>query len=431
MDDSTHFQERWGPLRASGFRFIFVFFTLIVFPFPLNVLPGISTLIEPYDSLWGWMIAWVGPNLLGLTEPITQSYSGSGDKLYDWLWYFVALGLTVIATLIWTALDWKRPNYAVLKRWFLMFLTYYLAYFMFVYGIIKLFYMQFIPLNLEQLHESYGQSSPMRLLWTFMGSSHSYTVFAGASETLAGVLLFIRKTRTLGGLVAAAVMLNVFMLNMSYDVPVKLFSFQLMLIGLYIASVDAPRILNFALNRPAPAAEHTPLLNLQPGRRILLTLQVAFIGYVVFSQVTGAREVRKQYGPDREKSPLYGVYNVETFVQNGDTLAPLFTDPMRWKRVLFDYIGFSSVLNMRDSLTRYATKFDTVEHTLTFSAFQDTVNLYLFRYQRTDSTLHLAGALAGDSIRVDLHHYDLNRFGLLNRGFHWINEVPYNRYNYE
>lgn len=39
-----------------------------------------------------------------------------------------------------------------------------------------------------------------------------------------------------------AVMANVFMLNLCYDVPVKLFSFQLLLLAIVVAAPDVPRL---------------------------------------------------------------------------------------------------------------------------------------------------------------------------------------------
>jgi hypothetical protein len=42
-------------------------------------------------------------------------------------------------------------------------------------------------------------------------------------------------------------------------------------------------------------------------------------------------------------------------------------------------------------------------------------------------TLTLAGALDGRQIVTKLHKVEDQKFLLTNRGFHWINEYPYNR----
>ena len=431
--ESTSLQiSKWNNFRKISFRYIFVFFALIIFPFPLNVIPGINKLTEYYDDLWDWIVKMTGKHILGIQQSLELSFTGSGDKLYDWVWYFSLVFFTLIFGTLWTILDRKRSNYDKLHQWFMLFVTLYLAYFMFVYGIIKLFYMQFVPPNLERLFQTFGQASPMRLLWTFMGYSESYTMFAGASEALAGILLVFRRTRTLGALVAAGVMFNVFMMNMSYDVPVKLFSFQLMIIGIYIAAQDYRRLLNvFVLNKTAEAVVIKPFFKQKRGNTILLVAQVILVGFFIISQTISANKNRKLYGPEREKSALYGVYNVDTFVQNGDTLAPLLTDEKRWRRLLFDYANFSTVMFMKDKSMRYSTEIDTTEQIILMYAMQDTLNKHEIRYAKTGTHLHLSGVLYQDTLEIDLEYYDLNNFGLLNRGFNWVNEVPYNRYNYE
>ena len=70
----------------------------------------------------------------------------------------------------------------------------------------------------------------------FHGSISGYNAFAGGSEMLAGLLLFIPMFTTIGALVAIAVMSNVFVLNMCYDVPVKLYSFHLLLMAMVLAA---------------------------------------------------------------------------------------------------------------------------------------------------------------------------------------------------
>lgn len=44
------------------------------------------------------------------------------------------------------------------------------------------------------------------------------------------------------------------------------------------------------------------------------------------SQITAGLKSRKQYGELRQKSALFGPYDVVYFMQNGDTLPPLLTD---------------------------------------------------------------------------------------------------------
>ena len=72
-----------------------------------------------------------------------------------------------------------------------------------------------------------------------MGASKTYTIFSGFAEVIGGFLLFGRRTRTFGEpWLVFAVMMNVFMMNMSYDIPVKIYSFHLMLMAFFAMMLD-------------------------------------------------------------------------------------------------------------------------------------------------------------------------------------------------
>ena len=63
-----------------------------------------------------------------------------------------------------------------------------------------------LPPHLAKLVQPNGDSSPTSLLWILMGSSAAYSAFTGAVETLGGVLLFNRRTTTLGALISLGVL---------------------------------------------------------------------------------------------------------------------------------------------------------------------------------------------------------------------------------
>jgi hypothetical protein len=184
--------------------------------------------------------------------------NGSGDTTYN---YLLILGLFVISFLvasIWTLL--KRHNtYNVQMRDLLRsLLRHSIALVMVGYGLAKFHFdggNQFPNISNYQLNKTWGDSSPMNVLWAFMGASQVYTMFAGLGEIVAGLLLVWRRTCILGALVALGVMINVMMLNYSYDVPVKLYSTHLVVMSMLVLAPDAKRLFNFlVLNRPVPAS---------------------------------------------------------------------------------------------------------------------------------------------------------------------------------
>lgn len=422
--------SKWNPFQKIGFRFTFSFFMLFIIPFPFNFIPPFPFLFKYYDQLMLFLTKKVGVKILGITQELSTAPTGSGDKWYDWANNATFLLVALFITIVWSALDHKRPSYRILNKWFMLFVSYYLMSHMLSYGISKVFYLQFRPPGLERLFHTYGHSSPMSLMWTFMGYSKSYTVFAGVSEVIAGILLIFRRTRVLGGLATFGVMFNVFMMNMSYDIPVKLFSFQLTIMGLLIVLMDYQRLLSlFVFNQVTmPETVHQPIFQTRRSQRILAVCQFLIVAFLLILYTLVSMGNLKQYGENRPKPALYGIYEVDKFIKNGKMVPPLLTDTIRWNRLLIDYPKRVSVMMMDDSYQRYVVKTDTIKQEMTFSTRKDTVNKYVMKFERKGKDLKLSGIFKKDTLKIQFKHYPLKNFLLLNRGFHWVNEVPYNRY---
>src|SRR4029077_1389650 len=123
---------------------------------------------------------------------------------------------------------------------------------MLTYGMVKAVPLQMSAPGLTRLLEPFGNFSPMGVLWASIGASKGYEMFAGFMELIAGTLLFIPQLATLGAMVSFADSVQIFTLNMTSDVPVKLFSFQLVLMSLFLIAPEASRIANvLVFNRTA------------------------------------------------------------------------------------------------------------------------------------------------------------------------------------
>ncbi len=160
----------------------------------------------------------------------------------------------------WMLLDRGRGKDVRLHAWLRVILRFYLAAAMLVYGGGKLIPDQFPAPPPDTLVRPVGDLLPVELLWTFMGASSAYTIFTGVAEMVGGLLLTARRTTLLGALICAGVLGNVFMLNVAYDVPVKILSFHLMAMSVFLVAPDLSRLANLLLlNRPAQPATLRPL----------------------------------------------------------------------------------------------------------------------------------------------------------------------------
>ncbi len=427
--ESTAAME-WPLAKKLLFRFFFAYFLLYIFFNPNGVVPYVDDLYNWYIQPFHHFAAWLGEHLFHLAKPITIFTNGSGDTTFDNVIILLITFLAVLITLTWSVLDRNRPTYQKLFYWLLVILRYYVAITMLSYGFFKVIKLQFPFLSLNSLIEPYGNSSPMGLAWRFMGYSTGYNYFTGFAELTCGILLLFRRTSALGAVMTLVVSANIMAINYCFDVPVKLLSSTLVLMSLFLILKDYGRFKNFfLLNKNAEAANITPHRFQKKWKNIVLcVIKYALIIYTIFFDLKDALQADKEYGPKAPKAPLYGLYEVKTFILNQDTLAPLITDTTRWRKLVTDYAGYATVKLMNDSTHNFAFKVDTLKRTITMNSYKDTLNKYQFTYTKPQKdSLLIKGSYKKSTLVIGLHREDENKFILVKRGFHWINEYPFNR----
>jgi hypothetical protein len=412
----------WTAGHKLGFRFVCIYLVLYNLPFPLDVPPKMGWLDEAVTWIWRHVGVWVGDKVFG--ADIAMLGNGSGDSTYDYVLIFTMASLAGMGAVIWTAVDRRRIDYRRVDAWLRVMIRYVLAFTMFSYGFAKVFKTQFPFPSPDRLQSTYGESSPMGLLWTMMGYSTPYNVFTGGVEVLGGTLLLWRRTSLLGALVSAAAMTNVVMLNVCYDVPVKLYSSHLLLMSVYVMAPDLGRLAAiFIQNRPVPAAPvPTPLpRRLAWARR---GVKAALIGYVLYMEITNELDRRALFGDDAPTPEIYGVYAIDTCIVNGRVQ----TDGARWRTIGFARAGRTMVRTMDSKSQRFGGSFDDATHLLTLEPYTDVATKpSVVLYGHRDGHLTLLGVIDHQPILVTATHRDPAPGLLVSRGFHWINEMPLNR----
>lgn len=423
----------WSLTARIAFRFCFVYFGLycLITQIILSVLiiPKVDLSDPATLAPFRAVVFWVGEHVFRLATPLVYSGSGSGDKYFDWVLVFCLLVFAAIATAAWSVLDRKRQDYAQLQKWFWLFLRFCLGGQMLVYGSVKAVPLQMHYPFLFTQTEPFGNLSPMGVLWASIGASPAYETFAGCAELAAGFLLMFPRTVTLGALVCLADLTQIFMLNMTYDVPVKQFSFHLILISLLILAPDFRRLANlFVLNRPAEPRPRLPLFSSPRAQRIAATC-IAFLWlWMIGNNVYGAWDGWRQYGSGAPKPPLYGIWNIEDYTVDGKPHPLLATDTQQWRRIIFDFPEAAQVQRMDESRTGYGAKVDVHANTLEMTDGKDKNWKASFAMSRqAPDRLTLNGAINGQKTTIQLRLLDHSKFQLNSRGFHWIQDYPFNR----
>ncbi|MEM7306477.1 MAG: hypothetical protein AAF682_07400 [Planctomycetota bacterium] len=440
----------WGVARRLGFRALFVYFLLYVLPFPVSRLPWIGEPVSSaVDSFWKEVATWTGHHVLGIEGEIFVGLTGSGDTTVDYIKLLLFAVAAVLFALLWSLVDRRRRGHPLLARWLVVGCSYYLGLTMADYGFAKAIPSQFPVPSLHRLLATFGDSSPMTLIWTFMGFSPVYTSFTGIAELLGGLLVVFRRTRTLGALVLAGVLANIVMINLCYDVPVKLYSSHLFAMACALLLLDARRLTAvFLTEGAAPAARRTPLFGRATWANVAgKVLGVALVGWSCFATCGRVWAGYTLFGAGRERPPLHGIFEVETFVRDGVELPARLDDSYRWRRLLidrplpltFDGVerpGSVSLQRMNGSLVYRPVVLDVDAQTLSFptsAAFADPPEPEaeppdVLTYEEPEpGLLVLRGTWEGSEVEITTRERPLEDLELTGRGFHWINERPRSR----
>ena len=140
---------------------------------------------------------------------------------------------------------------------------------------------------------------------------------------------------------------------------------------------------------------------------------------------------------------LYGIWQVGGFSAEGYRRDPLLTDELRWRRVIFDRPFLMSdpvmvtVQHMDDSFEVFGGTIDPAKHFIdlgnrielgTFQEAPTRIRLtYWWPEPGTDRIVIDGEDFAGHRIHAWFTRMDPGSFPLVERGFNWVQEQPYNR----
>ena len=419
----------WSLPKKILFRFFFTLLVLYVFVNNNGAFLYADQLFYYPTEALHLIIPWFSAHILNYNYDFSIFPLGSGDTSYNYVQLLFLVLLSFSMTMVWSVIDHKRENYSVLYYWLIVLVRFYLAFMLMQYGVAKIIQLQFPQPHLSRLLQPFGDASPMGLAWTFLGFSKGYNLFMGIVE-VSSVLLLFRRTMVAGAFLSLAASVHVMAMNYFFDVPVKILSTTLVIMCLFILAPFMVSIGKFFFS------EQTQELKIQKGpsykKRWQLITAISFkyliIVWTVCIMLASALSQQYGYGALAPRATLYGIYTVQVYKLNGKEILPLITDSTRWRQLVIDREGTARVRLMDDSFLSLDTKIDVAKKEIELQTRDEQANRYKFIYElRKDSTLILLGHMEKDSVAITLKQFDTKKFRLMNRGFHWINERPYNR----
>ena len=477
----------WGPVARAAFRFVFAYWILYSFAlfvsFPTNLLmtvyrrfapldpanpPGwleyvgyVNKPLEWYGEAMRWYINWSCRTFRNIDATPPTDPSGSGDRLYAYCTAFADLTLAVAVGLVWTVASelWmrlrtrRRPDYDRLNAFFRLLVRFHLMYFMIVYGSMKIWCGQFPPIADGQLEVKYGDSSPMGLLWRFMQFSQPYTSATGIIETTCGLLLVCRRTTLLGAMCSVGAMGQVFLLNMCYDVPVKLMSGHLLLMAVSLVVQDWRKLVNFFVLAKPVAAAPLPALFVKwewfhrVGLAVRTLLYLTFIGFTLEGDYKSARETGILAPP--ESRPFVGRWVGVEFERDGETVPvpeqPANPPPMQFGQSKWaGEAGMQAVIRVSIQPQFQSAAFVFADKTLVSYPFRteaDDTELVVSKPRDPEPVgrlkmsfpepdrMVLEGPFGQQRVKMTLRRIveGKKEYQLKSIGFRWVQEHPFNR----
>jgi hypothetical protein len=415
--------DEWTVLDAIAFRFASALAVLSLPRVAIFIPPHLvfESLRRPIAFIAGradvWLRQYTGTIGAFLIRALTGGRASVGEMTATFKsdWYAAAvpdlIGILTLAVLIaalWTTLDRRRTDYAFLNRWLRVYLRYALATAMFSYAFIKVIPTQFGYLTPGELLRPLGQLSRFRMLWDFMAASPGYTIFAGVLELFGALLLFFRGTTLLGAIVLAGALINVIAMDFAFRVGAVTYALSLLIIDFIILAPYAKPLMEILIVQGSGTLPAEPSWPRgwwrSPVAKAVLILVLALPLIAI-----NVQRRRYFYGAG---NPVYGLFEVASFVRNGHITTPSASDGAAWKRVASDpHDGVDAILVQfaNGDLRRFDIINDPIRHVWSIRQSDARQSGTLEYRARPDGVVSLSGRLGDDSVDILLRPVDLEK----------------------
>ena len=377
--------------------------------------------------LFEWIYTLAVPPFAGLfgVDDLTRiQYTGSGDTPFNYYQVFLMICFAFVASFFLLFLMRKKKSIQLFEKIVFMLVRYFLIYQMIIYGLSKVFYLQFMYPNDMLLERTLGDMSPMGLMWTFMGSSMGYTMFVGWLEFLSGIFLIFRRTTILGAMMTFGVMLNVFMLNMCYDVPVKLLSFHMVLMSLYLLYPVLKEVGSFFFSRGEVIRVKMPFFDYKEASNFMLIIKVGLLTVMMIRMVHGNYTTYQTRVQPHIFTKKHNIIDQRIIVDNIELDS--IPDHKKWRSLYAMSSKFLCVEYADKHKTWYEMEIDEPNKYIDLKRREETKFKRLTYTSDEFGTKKVTGIFYGDSIAVTLKESE-EIYLLRSRKFYWMQEYPFNK----
>lgn len=416
-----------STLQKLFLRFVFLYILLYVYPYGFEYIKEINT--ENF-SFWKGITMWFGEVFLGWEFNEDRLLNGFDSK-YDFARFLLLVVISTLGAVIWLFIDTKiEINYnKKLKILLQTILRYHVGLTLILYGLSKVFLLQFGTMDIDSLETKIGDHRGMGLLWTFMSYSKFYVISAGLIEVAGGILLLFRKTTSFGAFLLLVAMVNVVLMDIGYDVSVKMFAIHLLLMTILLMWNDLKRLFEFFFgDGPITSAIYLPLFEGRKSKKIGFVLKGTLLLYILVSFSRNMIDrIDSQHGNRYES--LTSSHNIELFVKNGDTIPKDLTGGGRWNKMTINGLSYLpetlSIAKMDNTNERYRFTADTLAKKISLvRMYGDSSKSHVLYYEAIEPKAFIfQGVFEGDTLWMRTRAKTLKDYRLMRNGIRWIRDL--------
>ncbi|WP_299126210.1 DoxX family membrane protein [uncultured Winogradskyella sp.] len=368
MDDII--VKKWNLSQRFFLRFIFLYFILYVCPYGLEYIYKLNT---NSFTFWNDITIWFGELVYNWEFNKDYLYPFSDSK-FEYSRLTLIILISSVGSLIWTFLidlKFKIDYDTKLKTLLITLIRYHVGFVLINFGLSKVFGIQFGEMSLDTLESQIGDNYGMTLLWSFMSYSKFFTYAAGFSQLIGGVLLLFRKTAFIGALICFITMVNVVLMNIGYNVTIKIVAIHLLVMTIILLQQHIKRMIDFfILNKPTSPQIRRWLFDNTRFKKTGLILKIIVLGYFTITKSFSLNESLNSYVKN-DYEYMTAFHKIETFVVNGDTIPDTKSNKDRWRSLSFNGTSyypevFAVITNNKWNPKRYTFKADTLNKTITY-----------------------------------------------------------------
>jgi hypothetical protein len=423
-----------GLVAAFWVRFIATWVLLYWQGFCLKLFPAFHDLTDKYvHMVWDTPTSWFAAHILRISHPMIRIPSRGSDTEFDWTQDLLFVVLAALIAALWTALRRNSPPGPRARAWVNLALRLVLGTQLALYGITKVIPAQFAPLLPGDFVARFGQSTILSMYWHSVGAASPwYQVSLGLAELVIGTLLVLPKLWILGAALSVLAALQLVLVNVYFDIPVKMHSTHLLAMALILFLPHFERIWNaLAANRRVDPLPQRALTSSRSADRA-----IAVVAVIIFACSTALAGVQAFaiFSIQRGATPpLMGAWRapartspIEYFIVNG------YTTPARTSNIDPQHALVAVVLELSDgSRQGWDGMITPAEHRIALIEPPAPANAgsadwpLQFHYEQPNaSVLKISGAWAGTEEELAFNKIDLSKLPLSGTSPHWINPAP-------